>query len=457
MKRLLILTTGLLAACQAVTDTQTTDPKNFSDFLQVTDRTDAPICTLPITAIKAQLTSEEWEAQTAKAFDFDAVIASYSDDPAAQIKIILRRAALKRRLNVDSDNAELATKFYNEIDDKAQGAKTLKEFHDGFHYYMDRIEEQGGYEGADSTAFNLRFCVLNEYRADLHAASRADLLKRVKAGVTQANPDVIENINHEGIYGDVFRADMLAKVYGAVTPADMSLLNRAKMRSDLMIFSSDPKIAKDFWLMRNKEIDAYLDHLKTYTFETPALKLKAMTAIDQSLRRMFSDPQVQAHFSDPKELLAFKMGLGLGIEKVDTFNTDMLISMLDGRGWFRDDVDGQRAGFNAWLIAQHADRNPDFQQRALTLIEADLDAPGVSKPNYAYLYDRVQMRWSESESLETRTQRYATQGRCTGPGTWEPFPVEDIDNIDTIRAEVGLTSLAEYQGQFKDICTEDQR
>jgi len=131
--------------------------------------------------------------------------------------------------------------------------------------------------------------------------------------------------------------------------------------------------------------------------------------------------------------------------------------MLKGRGWFRDDNDGEGASDRGWIIAQHADRDPEFQQEALKLIEAELGAPSVSKSNYAYLYDRVQMRFNDYDSIEKRLQRYGTQGRCTGPGTWEPLPMEDPDNIDARRAEVGLGPIKDYKARFKSICKEDQR
>jgi len=131
--------------------------------------------------------------------------------------------------------------------------------------------------------------------------------------------------------------------------------------------------------------------------------------------------------------------------------------MLEGRGWFRDDKDGSGAANDAWLIAQHADLDPDFQAKALTMIEAEFDAPGVSKRNYAYLYDRVQMRFSDDAATERKLQRYGTQGRCTGPGTWEPFPIEEPDRIDEVRADVGLGTMEAYKSRFKTICTKDQR
>ena len=67
------------------------------------------------------------------------------------------------------------------------------------------------------------------------------------------------------------------------------------------------------------------------------------------------------------------------------------------------------------------------------------------------------MRFDDSAKTSEKIQRYGTQGRCTGPGTWEPFPVESPDRIDEVRAEVGLGTMAEYKLRFKNICKEDQR
>ena len=182
-----------------------------------------------------------------------------------------------------------------------------------------------------------------------------------------------------------------------------------------------------------------------------------MTNIDQSLRKLWSSPDAQSHFDNPGELEEFKAGISSRIVTVDEFNTSELEKMLQGRGWFRDDLDGEGAAHKAWLIAQHADRNPEFQIKALALIEAEFGSPGVSKSNYAYLYDRVQMRFTDGLDASKRIQRYGTQGRCIGKGLWEPFPVEDPERIDEVRADVGLGTMAEYKSRFKTLCHEDQR
>lgn len=86
-----------------------------------------------------------------------------------------------------------------------------------------------------------------------------------------------------------------------------------------------------------------------------------------------------------------------------------------------------------------------FQKSALVLLEGLLPAMDTQPQSYAYLYDRVAI-------AEKRPQRYGTQGRCTGPAKWEPYPSENPDGLDKRRAEVGLNSEAEYIKVFT-FCT----
>ena len=419
--------------------------------------TDTQICNLPLTDIRAQLSPDELETAKAKAFNYETLIDKYASDPEAQIRIIFRRAALKRRMMVDNDDTALAEEYYDTLKASESAPVTLTDYHDGYHYWMDRIGEQSQYGDPGSAAYNLRFCVINEKRAKLHAASRADIQARVERGVNLPASELVENINHETPFDNAFSKDMLSKIFTSEKVDKMTPLERAQMRSDQAIMPTDPKTAKMFWEKRDEEISSVIEFLKSHEFSTPADKLTYMTNIDQSLRKLLRRADAKQHFENAEEYEAFKDGIVTRMIKVDDFNTAELEKMLSGRGWFRDDIDGSGAAGDAWLIAQHADRNPEFQIKALALIEADIDAPGVSKANYAYLYDRVQMRFTDDMDTEKRIQRYGTQGRCTGPGTWEPFPVETPDRIDEIRAEVGLGSMADYKSRFKDICREDQR
>ena len=452
MKKTSLLALCLLAACQA-----NSAPQNLEDLLHLTDRTTKSICTVPLTDIRKNLTAAALDEALETELNLDLVAEKYADDPVEQILIVFRRAALKRRLNVKSDNIAAAENYYAEFDDNLPDPNTLAEHHTKMHYWSARLSEQGQIEDQASDNYNLRFCVLNEARAAVHSDSRAFILKTISDEPLSIDDEILENIHHETYYGEAFKNDTISVIFSEENLKGLSLLDTALIRGETAFLPFDPKESQAYWAARDKEIDALLSHISSHNYDQPASKLTHMTMIDQNLRRLWNLPAETSHFATDEEFEAFKMGISDRVIKVDEFNTEQLQSMLKGRGWFRDDKDGEGAGSDAWLIAQHADLNPEFQQEALTLIEAELGAPGVSKSNYAYLYDRVQMRFSDSESSEKRIQRYGTQGRCTGPGTWEPSPVEDPENLDARRAEVGLGPIAEYKTVFKTLCTEDQR
>lgn len=225
------------------------------------------------------------------------------------------------------------------------------------------------------------------------------------------------------------------------------VLNSALERTGYSaIRTTDPRTADAFWAERDLEIDAVIDHISTHDFSTVSEKLSTMVIMDQSLRQLIvSVPRQENHFSSQEEAEFTRNGIGERMGRIDKFNTETLKAMLRGRNWFRDDKDGESASFNAWLIVQHADRDPDFQRTVLPMIEAALDTPGNSKQNYAYLHDRVAM-------AEDRPQLFGTQGQCMDVGVWEPREIVDSDQIDVRRAEMELGPIADYIAGFKDIC-----
>lgn len=117
------------------------------------------------------------------------------------------------------------------------------------------------------------------------------------------------------------------------------------------------------------------------------------------------------------------------------------------RAWPRNSVEGERAAHAAWLVAQHADQDVALQKAVLAAMEPLLANKDVDATDYAYLYDRVAVN-------EGRPQRYASQGRCIGPGQWRPLPMEDEANIESRRAAINLGALAEYIAVMSPLCRE---
>ncbi|MEU6720749.1 DUF6624 domain-containing protein [Nonomuraea sp. NPDC046802] len=164
---------------------------------------------------------------------------------------------------------------------------------------------------------------------------------------------------------------------------------------------------------------------------------------DELLARMERDQQVR---------LSLPMGEPLPTdlleewERVDTDNTEFLKRVIDARGWPGHDLVGEQAAHAAWLLAQHADRDREFQRRCLSLLR-DAVARGQATPrNLAYLVDRVRVG-------EERPQVYGTQYGRTPEGGFGPHPIEDPEGLDGRRAEVGLEPHAEYDRHMRQYDT----
>jgi hypothetical protein len=158
-------------------------------------------------------------------------------------------------------------------------------------------------------------------------------------------------------------------------------------------------------------------------------------AARESLRRMVPPGARRDELS--QEALATVEAM----QAVDADNTAWLKTLVRARGWPGQSMVGAAAADAAWLMAQHADRDPEFQRECLGLLEAAVRQGEASPRNLAYLTDRVLVH-------EGRTQRYGTQFMHGHDGL-VPQPIEDPEGVDELRASVGLEPLSSYEEQMK--------
>lgn len=131
---------------------------------------------------------------------------------------------------------------------------------------------------------------------------------------------------------------------------------------------------------------------------------------------------------------------------VDASNRSWIKQTIARRGWFKISVDGEQADSAAWNMVQHADKDVAFQREVLAVLEQALKTKDTSASNYAYLWDRVAVNAGQP-------QRYATQGRCAGPGDWRPSPLENATEVDRLRAEFDIDyPLADYVALMNTLC-----
>lgn len=132
--------------------------------------------------------------------------------------------------------------------------------------------------------------------------------------------------------------------------------------------------------------------------------------------------------------------IGAAITRVDAANTTRLKEIVDVYGWPGRSLVGERASRSAWLLAQHADADIEFQKHALELMEAMPDGEVIQR-DVAYLTDRVLV-------AEGKEQRYGTQLECRGGELVGRTDIADEENVDVRREAVGMEPLEAYKRSF---------
>lgn len=101
---------------------------------------------------------------------------------------------------------------------------------------------------------------------------------------------------------------------------------------------------------------------------------------------------------------------------------------------------GEQGLSAAFLLVQHADRDPAFQRASLAALSTPARRQGISGQQFAMLTDRVLVH-------DGKPQRYGTQMHPdpAHPGRIVMGALEDPAGLDARRAAVGMMPEADYQ------------
>lgn len=116
--------------------------------------------------------------------------------------------------------------------------------------------------------------------------------------------------------------------------------------------------------------------------------------------------------------------------------------IIGAGGWPGSDVAGAEGAEAAWLIAQHAVALPDFQRMCLRYVEDAVAAGTAPAWQMAMMVDRIR-------TYEGRPQCYGTSFDWDDEGEQSPRRIEDPQDVDRRRADVGLGPLAHAVEQFR--------
>jgi hypothetical protein len=127
---------------------------------------------------------------------------------------------------------------------------------------------------------------------------------------------------------------------------------------------------------------------------------------------------------------------------IDEHHTKRLQEIVKQYGWPTISSVGKEAASAAWLLVQHADLYPDFQQECLALIYALSDGD-IAPDNLAFLEDRVRVNTH-------RPQLYGTQFSIR-KGAFGPLPIEDFESLGERRVVIGLKPFEDYVTEMREV------
>lgn len=134
-------------------------------------------------------------------------------------------------------------------------------------------------------------------------------------------------------------------------------------------------------------------------------------------------------------------------ENIDLQNTEAMKRVITEIGWPTVSKVGETASRAAWLLVQHADHDPIFQQQCLDLMREQPDGE-VNKIDAAYLEDRVWVKIKQKQRYGTQMQETRDAETNMNVVAYEPVPIEDEEHVNERRAALGMMPLEEY---VKDI------
>ena len=139
------------------------------------------------------------------------------------------------------------------------------------------------------------------------------------------------------------------------------------------------------------------------------------------------------------------------MEAVHVKNAARLRALIAQYGWPTEEVAGKDGAEAAWFIAQHAIGEPEFQRDTLKRLQEAGSQGKTPAWHAAYLEDRIAM-------LEGRPQRFGTQWMDDPrDGLIRPWTLADPENVNQLRASVGLDPLRAIPEPGPDLSPEEQQ
>lgn len=133
---------------------------------------------------------------------------------------------------------------------------------------------------------------------------------------------------------------------------------------------------------------------------------------------------------------------GSTLEQIRAFEdefTQYLKKVVDEFGWLTISKFGEDVSYQAGILITHT-QDKEFAQKCLKLMEENIE--DIEKTNFALVYDKVMLSAGKPQRYGTKLKSYFKDDGSVV--TEVVMPLEDPENIEVLRKQVGLSPLDEY-------------
>gem|GEM_PF-278923 len=229
--------------------------------------------------------------------------------------------------------------------------------------------------------------------------------------------------------------------YNKFQPVYKMLFNGNKLWTSLgfigcpssVLIDKTGKVVQTFFGFNQDMISKKIEALLTKSDSSLADELAIMVVADQKAAGLPFDGM---DFSSPK-WQAFK-------DSVFTSHYYRLTNIFTQTGYPGYDKVGKEGSKHFWLLVQHLDKWPEFQQQVLDAMAKQVAASNASSIDFAYPTDRVRLNTGHK-------QLYGTQAKYnTDSCQAYPKPLENPESVNERRKMMGLPLLEEYLNQLSE-------
>lgn len=209
-----------------------------------------------------------------------------------------------------------------------------------------------------------------------------------------------------------------------------SNLYHLKNDKDLSVLHDSPKWNKLLGIVEANKIELEKD----YDHELIAI-LDSVLITDQKYREEIGPIREEFGWeSDEMKILLKKM------KEVDSLNLATVRNIIDERGWLGPNVIGENGASALFLVIQHSDT--ETQLVYLPIMRKAVEEGNAYAADLALLEDRVAL-------AQGKKQIYGSQIEFDEKtGEYFVSPIENPEEVDQRRREVGLGSITEYASHF---------